>query len=179
MTWIFFTIQYKVWLMNSMEQSPSEANSHSASSQKISHLLWNLKIHNCVHKRACHFTNIMEQSPFWEANSHSDNQEITTFYGTPRFITIEVIFWVVMRCSIVVGYHHFWGHPEDGGSMELWNIGIPPQEYMVSQPRRLQLKIVKASKHAKIMHYCVHQGPTTGSSSEPDESNAHLPTLLP
>jgi hypothetical protein len=33
-----------------MQQSPSwEVNSHSAS-QEIPHLLWNLKVHHCVHK---------------------------------------------------------------------------------------------------------------------------------
>jgi hypothetical protein len=34
------------------------------------------------------FTNCMEQSPYWEADSHSASQEIPTFYGTPRFITV-------------------------------------------------------------------------------------------
>jgi hypothetical protein len=32
----------------------------------------------------------------------------------------------------VVGYHRI--HPEDGGSMDLRNVGIPPQHYAVSQP---------------------------------------------
>jgi hypothetical protein len=38
----------------------------------------------------------------------------------------------------LVFYHNTtWRHnPEDGGSMDLWNIGILPQHYMVSQPRR-------------------------------------------
>jgi len=31
-------------------------------------------------------------------------------------------------------------HPEDGGSMHLWNTGILPQYYMASQPRRPQLE---------------------------------------
>jgi len=29
-------------------------------------------------------------------------------------------------------------HPEDGGSMGLWNAGILPQHYTASQPRRPQ-----------------------------------------
>jgi len=32
-------------------------------------------------------TDSMEESP-WEANSPSDSQEISTFYGTQRFITM-------------------------------------------------------------------------------------------
>jgi len=27
-------------------------------------------------------------------------------------------------------------NPEDGGSMDLWNVGILPQHYTASQPRR-------------------------------------------
>jgi hypothetical protein len=30
----------------------------------------------------------MEQSPSWEANSHSASQEIPRFYGARRFITV-------------------------------------------------------------------------------------------
>jgi hypothetical protein len=41
--------------------------------------------------------------------------------------------WVVMSCSVVVGYHHF--RDEDRGSMDLRNVGILSQHYMVSQPR--------------------------------------------
>jgi len=42
-------------------------------------------------------------------------------------VNIAVVFWVVMLCSVVVGYHCFRGpfcHPEDGGSKFLWNICI-------------------------------------------------------
>jgi hypothetical protein len=31
-------------------------------------------------------------------------------------------------------------HPEDGGSMDLWNVGILPQHYMSSQPRKPRLE---------------------------------------
>jgi len=31
-------------------------------------------------------------------------------------------------------------HPENGGSMNLWNVGILPQHCMASQPRRPQLE---------------------------------------
>jgi hypothetical protein len=30
----------------------------------------------------------MDQSPSWEANSRSDSQEVSNFYGTRRFITV-------------------------------------------------------------------------------------------
>jgi hypothetical protein len=36
----------------------------------------------------------------------------------------------------------FWFHPEDGGSMDLRNVGIPPQHYTASQPRRPPLEAV-------------------------------------
>jgi len=52
-------------------------------------------------------------------------------------IQVEV-FWVVMVCSVVLGYQHFRG-PEDGDSMDLWNTGILPQQCMASWPRNPQL----------------------------------------
>jgi len=30
-------------------------------------------------------------------------------------------------------------HPEDGGSMDLWNVGILPRHYTESQPKRPRL----------------------------------------
>jgi len=41
----------------------------------------------------------------------------------------------------LVSYHNTWRHnpedlPEDGCTMNIWNIGILPQHYTVSQPRR-------------------------------------------
>jgi hypothetical protein len=37
----------------------------------------------------------------------------------------------------LVSYNTTWRHnPEDGGSMDLWNVGILPQHYIASQPRR-------------------------------------------
>jgi hypothetical protein len=41
---------------------------------------------------------------------------------------------MVTPCSIVAGYHHFGG--EDGGIMDLWNVGILLQHCTASQPRR-------------------------------------------
>jgi hypothetical protein len=35
-------------------------------------------------------SNCMEQSPSWEANSHSASQEISAFHGTWRFITVFI-----------------------------------------------------------------------------------------
>jgi hypothetical protein len=43
------------------------------------------------------------------------------------------VFWVVTSCSFVV-------HPEDGGSIDLRNVGILPQNCMASQPRRPRLE---------------------------------------
>jgi len=63
------------------------------------------------------------------------------------------VFWVVMPCN-VVGYQCFRGpcclhlHPEGGGSMD---VGIVPQ-YMASQPRRLQLKVLH---HCLIEHHAM------------------------
>jgi len=38
-------------------------------------------------------------------------------------------------------YQRFRGlHPEDGGSMDLWNVCVLPQHYTTSEPRRLRLE---------------------------------------
>jgi hypothetical protein len=87
-----------------MEQSPSwEAGSHSAS-QEILLLLWNPKVHYCVHwsllninrlifvtGMRCVFwevgteiANSMEQSPSWEADSYPANLEIPLLLWTPK-----------------------------------------------------------------------------------------------
>jgi hypothetical protein len=55
-------------------------------------------------------------------------------------VKIEIlIFWVVMLCSLIGGYHCFGGtcylHLQggrDGGSMSLQNVGNHPQDYAVS-----------------------------------------------
>jgi len=51
----------------------------------------------------------------------------------------------VTTCNIVVGYQRFVGpcclHPEDGCSMDLWNVGILPQHYTASQPRRPRVEV--------------------------------------
>jgi len=47
----------------------------------------------------------------------------------------DKVFWVVTPCTVVAGYQHF------RGSMDLWNVGILPQHYTASQPRRPRLEI--------------------------------------
>jgi len=48
--WLSLIVSLSYRRTHSMEQSPSwEVNSHSAS-QEILHLLWNMKVHYCVHK---------------------------------------------------------------------------------------------------------------------------------
>jgi len=44
---------------------------------------------------------------------------------------VEVI-WVVIEVRAATNSLH----PEDGGSMDLWNDGSLPQHYTASQPRR-------------------------------------------
>jgi hypothetical protein len=61
--------------------------------------------------------------------------EIWGFQG----VKIQVkVFWIVTPCSVVVG--HWSLHREDGGSMDLSNVDILPQNYTVSQPRRPRLE---------------------------------------
>jgi len=50
----------------------------------------------------------------------------------------------MMLCSVLGGYKRF-GWPcclhlqgEDGGSMDLWNVGITPRHWQESEPRRLR-----------------------------------------
>jgi len=61
-------------------------------------------------------------------------------------------FCVVMPCSVVVGYKRF-GAPcclhfqgEDGGSMDLRNVGILLKHYTASQPRRPRLDVMNLSQ---------------------------------
>jgi len=51
------------------------------------------------------------------------------------------VFWIVTPCMIVVGYQLFRDplHPEDGSSMNFWNVGTLRQHYTVLQTRRTQL----------------------------------------
>jgi len=70
----------------------------------------------------------------------------------------QVIFWVVMPCSVVVGYQCSRGpccchlqDETDGGSMDLWNVGILLQCYMASQPRRHQLKTLLPWKPQSLL----------------------------
>jgi hypothetical protein len=49
-------------------------------------------------------------------------------------VKIQVEAWFVTPHSDVVGYQRFWCGV--GGSLDLWNVGILPQHYTSSQPRR-------------------------------------------
>jgi len=54
-----------------------------------------------------------------------------------------------MPCSVAVGYQRFGGscclhlqslHPEDGDSLDLQNVGVLPQHFTASQPKRRRLE---------------------------------------
>jgi len=60
--------------------------------------------------------------------------------GKKNILYIKVLL-VVTSCCVVVGHQHFTGpcclylqgeHPEDGGSMDLWNADTLPQHYTAS-----------------------------------------------
>jgi len=58
------------------------------------------------------------------------------------------VFCVVTLHTAVVGHQHFRGPcciPEDGGSMDLWNVGVLQLCYMALQPRRPQLETRSSS----------------------------------
>jgi len=69
--------------------------------------------------------------------------------GNLSFMAVKIhvkVFWVVTLCGAMVGYQYFRGpwclslHPENGYSMDLWNVGILPQHYTASQPTGPQLE---------------------------------------
>jgi len=77
-------------------------------------------------------------------NDHKLGENIST---VKRNTKIQVtVFWIVTPCSNVAGYQCFRAscclhlEPEDRGSMVIWNIGILPHHYTVSQPTRSQLE---------------------------------------
>jgi len=68
----------------------------------------------------------------------------------------------VTLCSVVVGqtsetlvsYHNTTRrHPEDGSSMDFWNVGILPQRYMPSQAIRAHLKLISKEYYKTNIRY--------------------------
>jgi hypothetical protein len=51
----------------------------------------------------------------------------------------------------LVSYHNTTRrhNPEDGGIMDLWNVGILPQHYLASQPRRPRFEALRQMPHAE------------------------------
>jgi hypothetical protein len=84
--------------------------------------------------------------------NNANDMSFETFTAV-MFLQVEV-FWVVTPCIDVVGYQRFRGpyclhlqgeetrkgeNSIDGGSMDLWNIGILPNPHTASQPRTPRL----------------------------------------
>jgi hypothetical protein len=68
----------------------------------------------------------MEQSPSWEADSHSASLEITLFYGTRRFITLftGVRHWILFQ-SQLNPVHTFYSLDADGGDvLQIWWVAV-------------------------------------------------------
>jgi hypothetical protein len=113
------------------------------------------------------------------------------FYGTGRLIIVQVeIFWIVMPCNIVVGYQCFrdqsclpslgWSEmkwSEDGGSMDLWSVGILPQHYTASQLRRPRFESSLPWK-PQIFFIIVFTRTATVPYLQPDYSSPHPHILI-
>jgi hypothetical protein len=97
------------------------------------------------------------------------------------------VFWVVMPCSVVVGYQRSRGpllslipaiHIEDGGSMNLRNIGILPQHYPALRPRRPQLETGKIHAIGIFFHSftcCTHISETRTALPVADQYRTFRP----
>jgi hypothetical protein len=73
-------------------------------------------------------------------------------------VKIEVeFFWVVTPC-------------EDEGSTDLWNVGILPQHYTASQPRRTRLESLRCLRNSLSL---TEFESATEPCPEPEESNPH------
>jgi len=55
----------------------------------------------------------------------------------------------------MLGYNFISLHPEDGGSLDLRNVGILPQHYTASQPRRRGLESTVLKNEDMIKTYFI------------------------
>jgi len=81
---------------------------------------------------------------------NNNGEQILKILEVFTVMTFRVrIFWIVTPCSAVVGYD-----TEDGGSMDLWNVGILPQHHAASQTTRPRLEIFKIPWLLLCISYC-------------------------
>jgi hypothetical protein len=72
--------------------------------------------------------------------------EVTQLSGVPDVARHHTVQHCISAVCPIIPVRSVWAVglcPEDGGSMDLRNVGIPPQPYTASQPRRPRLETSK------------------------------------